>query len=84
MKGSYPKIFAMVLILAMLISFLPVVGVSAAPTTVFINEIHYDNIGTDSGEAIEIAGPAGIDITGWKSCTLQWKRWRYIYSDHDI
>jgi hypothetical protein len=26
--------------------------------TVFINEIHCDNEGTDAGEAIEIAGPA--------------------------
>lgn len=34
-------------------------------TTVFINEIHYDNTGTDTGEAIEIAGPAGTDLTGW-------------------
>jgi predicted extracellular nuclease len=34
--------------------------------TAFINEIHYDNVGTDSGEAVEIAGPAGIDLTGWK------------------
>lgn len=34
-------------------------------TTVFINEIHYDNAGTDAGEAIEVAGPAGTDLTGW-------------------
>ncbi|WP_321417736.1 DNRLRE domain-containing protein [uncultured Desulfobacter sp.] len=34
-------------------------------TTVFINEIHYDNAGTDTGEAIEIAGPAGSNLTGW-------------------
>lgn len=43
--------------------------VSAAPasaaTSVFINEIHYDNTGTDAGEAIEVAGPAGTDLTGW-------------------
>ncbi|HEX8443383.1 MAG TPA: Calx-beta domain-containing protein [Allosphingosinicella sp.] len=32
---------------------------------VFINEIHYDNGGTDTGEAIEIAAPAGTDLTGW-------------------
>jgi endonuclease/exonuclease/phosphatase family metal-dependent hydrolase len=38
---------------------------AAAQTTVFINEIHYDNSGTDAGEAIEIAGPAGTDLTGW-------------------
>lgn len=33
--------------------------------TIFINEIHYDNAGTDLNEAIEIAGPAGSDLTGW-------------------
>ena len=36
-----------------------------AQTSVFINELHYDNDGTDAGEAIEIAGPAGTDLTGW-------------------
>jgi predicted extracellular nuclease len=36
----------------------------AAPAP-FINEIHYDNAGTDAGEAIEIAGPAGTDLTDW-------------------
>lgn len=36
-----------------------------AQTAVFINEIHYDNASTDVGEAIEIAGPAGTDLTGW-------------------
>ena len=34
-------------------------------TSVFINEFHYDNSSTDQGEAIEIAGPAGTDLTGW-------------------
>ncbi|MEO0933925.1 MAG: Ig-like domain-containing protein, partial [Cyanobacteria bacterium J06641_2] len=33
--------------------------------TVFINEFHYDNSGADSNEFIEIAGPAGTDLTGW-------------------
>lgn len=35
-------------------------------TAVFINEIHYDNAGADTGEAIEIAAPAGTDLTGWR------------------
>jgi uncharacterized protein len=65
MKQLMPKIFSIVLILAMGISFLPANRVSAAPTPVFINEIHYDNTGTDSGEAIEVAGPAGTDLAGW-------------------
>jgi hypothetical protein len=37
----------------------------AAFAQVFVNELHYDNSGTDSGEAIEIAGPAGTDLSGW-------------------
>jgi predicted extracellular nuclease len=37
----------------------------AAAISVFINEIHYDNTGTDAGEAIEIAGPAGTNLSGW-------------------
>ncbi len=33
--------------------------------TVRISEIHYDNTGTDAGEAIEVSGPAGFDLTSW-------------------
>jgi hypothetical protein len=31
----------------------------------FVNELHYDNFGTDVGEAMEVAGPAGFSLTGW-------------------
>ncbi len=51
---------------------LPTGMVFAAPqayappeASVFINEIHYDNDGTDAGEAVEVAGPAGTDLSGW-------------------
>ena len=38
-----------------------------APTpAVFINELHYDNAGSDTGEAIGVAGPAGTDLSGWQ------------------
>ncbi len=30
-----------------------------------VSEIHYDNFGTDQGEAIEVEGPTGTDLTGW-------------------
>ncbi len=43
----------------------PAAAVPGADSTVFINEIHYDNDGADSGEAVEIAGPAGTDLSGW-------------------
>lgn len=31
-----------------------------------ISELHYDNDGTDAGEAVEVEGPAGTDLTGWQ------------------
>lgn len=34
-------------------------------TAIFLNELHYDNVGTDTGEGFEIAGPAGTSLTGW-------------------
>ncbi len=33
--------------------------------TVFINEIHYDDASSDSGEGVEIAGPSGTDLTNY-------------------
>ncbi len=38
---------------------------SAQAQLVFINELHYDNVGTDLGERVEVAGPAGSDLSGW-------------------
>lgn len=35
------------------------------PAGIFINELHYDNDGADTAEAVEIAGPAGTDLSGW-------------------
>jgi 5'-nucleotidase len=40
--------------------------VSAATDVPFISEIHYDNTGTDSGEAVEIEAPVGYDLSGWQ------------------
>lgn len=36
------------------------------PAAVFVNELHYDNRGVDQNEAVEIAGPAETDLTGWR------------------
>jgi DNA/RNA endonuclease G (NUC1) len=35
------------------------------PETRF-SEIHYDNVGTDANERIEIEGPVGTDVTDWQ------------------
>jgi len=59
------KLLALFLVLAMMLSLAPYTPAFAASTSVFINEIHYDNTGTDTGEAVEIAGPAGTDLSGW-------------------
>ncbi len=38
-------------------------AIVAAP--LFVNELHYDNAGTDQGEFVELAGHAGFDLSGW-------------------
>jgi uncharacterized protein len=53
-------------LLALALLCLGITGSRAQGTpAVFINEIHYDNTGTDAGEFIEIAGPAGTDLAGY-------------------
>ncbi len=65
------RLSRIVLVVALAVPLLGIRPAShAAPaipllTSVFINEFHYDNTGTDAGEAVEIAGPAGTDLTGW-------------------
>jgi DNA/RNA endonuclease G (NUC1) len=48
----------------------PLLDVTAAAASVLppvrISEFHYDHVGNDSLEKIEISGPAGTDLTGWK------------------
>lgn len=36
-----------------------------ASQALFINEIHYDNLGSDVGEGIELAGSAGTSLEGY-------------------
>lgn len=35
---------------------------TTTPNSPWINEIHYDNTGTDANEGLEIAGPAGLNL----------------------
>ena len=52
-------------LLASLLAVAPAADAVAPDSAVFINELHYDNTGADVGEFIEVAGPAGTDLTGW-------------------
>jgi len=45
---------------------------------IWINEIHYDNAGTDTGEGIEIAGPSEMPVTGWSLVTYNGST-QYLY-----
>jgi hypothetical protein len=38
-------------------------SLSAAP--IYINEFHYDNLGSDKNEFVEIAGESGLSLDGW-------------------
>jgi len=61
-----PKFFRFSIhcVIATIIGLLLVAAVNATP--VFINEIHYDNAGSDQNEGFEIAGPANTDLLGWQ------------------
>ena len=54
-----------VLPLALGIALLGVLLPAASAQAVFINELHYDNEGTDAGEGVEIAGPAGTNLSAY-------------------
>ena len=46
-------------------SWQDITTITLASPVAWINEFHYDNTGTDTGEFIEIAGPAGLDLSGY-------------------
>jgi predicted extracellular nuclease len=64
-QTKHHRIRLSVLAVTLILALVPLTEVSAQPTAIFINEIHYDNDGTDTDEAIEVAGPASTDLTGW-------------------
>jgi len=48
---------------------------------VWINEFHYRNSGTDTGEFVEVAGLAGIDLTGWRIVLYSGNGGALLYDD---
>lgn len=60
------KIYLLALVLTPALNFAQKnVGTTGNVDGVYINELHYDNSGTDVGEFIEVAGPAGTDLTNY-------------------
>ncbi|GAA0858911.1 endonuclease [Aliiglaciecola litoralis] len=41
-------------------------GGGGSSPEVWINELHYDNSGSDQGEFVEVAGTANTNLSGWK------------------
>jgi hypothetical protein len=59
-ENGSPKLFGGILFFLSII-FMHICTSEAS----WINEIHYDNSGTDTGEAIELAIATGTDLSGW-------------------
>jgi predicted extracellular nuclease len=61
------RLFVAAVALSLIAGLLPGVALrpARAAVSLWINEIHYDNAGTDSNELIEVAGAAGTDLTGF-------------------
>ncbi len=57
------KIYILALLFTSIVSAQVNVGITGNVDGVYINEIHYDNAGGDVGEFIEVAGPAGTDLS---------------------
>lgn len=57
--------FAGPLFVLIFCSLISVGGRAQSGPSIFINEFHYDNASTDTGEFIEIAGPAGTNLSGY-------------------
>src|SRR5215216_5943766 len=63
--SSRAAIALVILVLGLALIPAPVRAFTTATAPVFINEFHYDNDLTDVGEFVEIAGPAGTNLSGW-------------------
>ena len=50
----------------LLVAFFLTVAISSSRADLFINEIDYDNSGTDSNEWVEITGTAGQSLNGYE------------------
>lgn len=58
------KLYTLLSILASVLIYSQTnVGITGNVAGVYINEIHYDNSGTDAGEFVEVVGPAGTDLS---------------------
>lgn len=40
-------------------------SINCKASLIFINEIHYDNVGGDQDEFVELAGSAGLNLSNW-------------------
>ena len=65
MKPEISSFFATQSCRCKVLAFSLLLGSNAQAATVFINEFHYDNNGSDVDEGVEIAGRSGQSLEGW-------------------
>ncbi len=58
-------------------------GLAQTQPRAWINELHYDNAGQDLGEVVELAGPAGTDLSGWRVALYNGSNGR-VYGEHPL
>lgn len=63
LKRGFRPLISIIIVGLLVFTLMPP---SAQAMPVFINEFHYDNVGGDVGEGVELAGVAGIDLQGWQ------------------
>ena len=67
MRPSRPRTLAAFVVAATAIGAVVVAppATAAEPTIPFISEFHYDNVGADAGEFVEVQVPPGTTTSGW-------------------
>ncbi len=63
LKRGFRPLISIIIVGLLVFTLIPP---SAQAMPVFINEFHYDNVGSDVGEGVELVGAAGIDLQGWQ------------------
>lgn len=64
-RAQFSNLLGMFIFISWTISYLLFMTTPMAMASAFFNEIHYDNSGSDIGEAFEIAGTAGTKLENW-------------------
>ena len=66
------------------IFFMLLMSATCGASHLFINEFHYDNVGADANEQVEIAGTAGMVLQNWQLIFYNGQNGETYYSQNLI